>query len=38
MTAVAVLTPYTRHLDISLADRVIESLADFDYSILDSNP
>ncbi|MEE9324200.1 MAG: HAD family phosphatase [Dehalococcoidia bacterium] len=36
MTAIALLTLYTRHLDLSRADRVIESLADFDYGILDS--
>ena len=34
MTVVAVLTDLTRDLDLSLADRRIESLADFDFSLL----
>ena len=35
MTVVAILTPLTRDLDLSLADYKIESLADFDFSVLD---
>ena len=35
MTVIAVLTPLTRDLDLSLSDYTLESLADFDYSILD---
>jgi HAD superfamily hydrolase (TIGR01509 family) len=35
MMAVAVLTPSTRHLDLSHADVVIGSLEEFDYSLLD---
>ena len=34
MTVVAVLTDLTRDLDLSLADRRIESLLDFDFSLL----
>ncbi len=34
MTVVAVLTDLTRDLDLSLADRRIESLSDFDFSLL----
>ena len=34
MTVVAVLTDMTRDLDLSLADRRIESLSDFDFSLL----
>ena len=34
MTVVAVLTEMTRDLDVSLADHHIESLADFDLSLL----
>ena len=34
MTVVAVLTDMTRDLDVSLADHHIESLADFDISLL----
>lgn len=36
MTVVAVLTDMTRDLDISVADHQIESLADFDLSLLQS--
>ena len=35
MTVVAVLTEMTRDLDLSLADRKIESLSDFDFSLLE---
>ena len=35
MTVVAVLTDLTRDLDLSLADRKIESLSDFDFSLLE---
>lgn len=35
MKVVAVLTPYTKDLNLSEADQVIESLAHFDYSLLD---
>ena len=34
MTVVAVLSDLTRDLDLSLADRRIESLSDFDFSLL----
>ena len=34
MTVMAVLTDMTRDLDLSLADHHIESLADFDFSLL----
>ena len=34
MTVVAVLTDLTRDLDLSLADRKIEALSDFDFSLL----
>ncbi len=34
MTVVAVLTEMTRDLDLSLADRRIKSLSDFDFSLL----
>lgn len=37
MTVVAVLTPLTRNLDLSLADYRIDSLTNFDFSILDGN-
>ena len=36
MIVVAVLTPYTRDLDLSEADQVLDSLQQFDYEILDS--
>lgn len=36
MKVVAVLTPYTKDLNLSGADQVIESLKHFDYNLLDS--
>jgi len=36
MLVVALLTPYTRDMDLSEADHVIDSLEQFDYGILDS--
>ncbi len=36
MRVVAILTPYTRDLDLSEADQVLESLQQFDYGVLDS--
>ena len=35
MTVIAILTPLTRDLDLSLSDYTLESLADFDYAVLD---